>query len=209
MCCLPWPLRLPTTPCSLTEPRLIQLLEWSESESVSLRLKSNERCSFIRGAAKKGVHSTTKHVVGGFGPKIVSKTVENVTEYFWKFQEEYELIAYRGNGSSPSDIISLLQRSRQTTVLTANNKTPRPEVMVRDPIDMNISRFLYFLRNRDQSVDPVFSIDSHTPRRGSDVGHLLKFFCKLNSWCERIGMYFSGDVFPMEKDDVLDLSSIR
>ncbi len=200
----------------LTEEQIIQLNEWSKSRSVSLRLNSTERCTFIR-ETKRDVDSATKHVVEGFGAKIVSKSVTTITEYFWKFQVEYELIAYRGTGSSPSDIISIYKRSRQTNVMTTTDQTPRPEVVIQNPIDLNISHFLHLLEvnsnSNSNSISSKFTVDRessscHTPRRNSDVDKLLDFFRDFYQWCWNIRTYFYTRVFTMEKDHGLDLSVI-
>jgi hypothetical protein len=197
----------------VNERQIGELLEWSSSKSVTLRLNSTERCSFVR-ETKRDVDSATKHVVEGFGAKIVSKTVTTITEYFWKFRVDYELVAYRGTGSSHSeDVISILKRSRETTVMTTTENAPRSEVVVRDPLDLNISHFLHLLRNNNSSITADFSVNRnlsscHTPRRNSEVDKLLDFYRELHGWCGSLRTYFSNCVFTMEREHGLDLTAI-
>lgn len=198
----------------MSESQLREFVKWSESRSVSLRFKSTEKCSFLR-ETKRDVDSATKHVVEGFGTKIVSKTVTTITEYFWNFEVEYELVGYRGTGSDNSDILSILKKSRHTTVMTTTDRSPRPEIVVQPFIELNISHFLHLLSisNENNFIYSNFSINRdlsscHTPRRNNDVDKLLDFFRDLFSWCGSLRMYFSNSIFTMEKDHGLDLSSI-
>ena len=64
---------------------------------MSLRLKSEETCKFLRKAVREQ-ESDTKHVTNStlFG-KSESYTVTKITEWFWQFDVRYELIAYMGN----------------------------------------------------------------------------------------------------------------
>jgi hypothetical protein len=197
----------------LTLSQLTQLKEWNSRSvgvSLSLRLKSTESCSFIR-ETKRDVDSATKHVTEGLGSKIVSKSVTTITEYYWKFQVEYELIAYRGT------ILSIFQKSRQTTIMITTNQIPRPEIVIRDPIDMNITYFFALFQFQSQTESqpyPDFKINRrssicYTPRRNSDVQELLSFFHNLFSWCGEVQSYFLNTIFSIEKDQRLDLSSIN
>jgi hypothetical protein len=199
-----------------TESQIGELVEWSSSKAVTLRWNSTERCSFVR-EAKRDVDSATKRVVEGFGAKLMSKTVTTITEYFWKFRVDYELVAYRGTDSTSEDVISILKRSRETTVMTTTDHPPRSEVLVRDPLDLNISHFLHLLRLEGNSSSSVIQTDfsvnrnlpsCHTPRRNSDVDKLLDFYRDLFGWCGSLRTYFSNSVFTMEREHGLDLTAI-
>ena len=197
----------------INESQLREFVIWCESRSVSLRLKSTEKCSFLR-ETKRDVDSATKHVVEGFGAKIVSKTVTTITEYFWKFEVEYELVGFRGTGNESSDILSIFKKSRRTEVMTTTDQSPRPEIVVKPSIDLNISHFLHLLSiDENTNIHPNFSINRnspfcHTPRRNNEVDKLLDFFRDLYSWCGSLRTYFSNSIFTMEKDHGLDLPSI-
>ena len=72
-----------------------QVLGWASNRNVTLRFKSEERCTFDR-EVKREVVSSTSHVADyGIG-KIVDKVVTTVTEYFWQFEVTYELSAFAG-----------------------------------------------------------------------------------------------------------------
>jgi hypothetical protein len=141
----------------LSDSHLIDLLEWSSSSSraVTLRFQSTERCSFVR-ESRRDVDSATKHVTTFFESTIASKTVTTITEYFWKFQLDYELLAFRGThpSSLPENAVSMMRRSRETTVVTTTASAPRPGVVVRDPLDLNLSPFLGLLRLDGSSIEP-------------------------------------------------------
>lgn len=72
---------------------------WSKERSVTLRMKGEEHCVFDREKERK-IESPELVVEtkGVFGKGSVSeKVVTTVTDYFWKFDSQFELSAYKGN----------------------------------------------------------------------------------------------------------------
>ncbi len=86
---------------------LRQIKEWSRERSVTLRLKAEEKCVFDR-EEKREEEAATKHVRDYGVGKIVDKVVTTITEWFWKFTVDYELLVYVGN--EPSDCVVLQGR---------------------------------------------------------------------------------------------------
>lgn len=82
------------------EKHLQTMKQWAQNRSVTLRLKSEERCVFDRETTRK-VESSSQYVTeykGPFGSSSkTEKVVTTVTEYFWKFDVDYELFAFQGN----------------------------------------------------------------------------------------------------------------
>jgi hypothetical protein len=86
----------------------------------------------------------------------------------------------------------------QVEIATTTDKSPRPEVRVVDPIDVNITWLL-----RDAAA---FKIDRaakscRTPRRNSDVEAALSSFEALHGWCARVASYFQSSVFSAQALD--------
>jgi hypothetical protein len=84
----------------VNEKHLKQMKEWSQNLSVTLRLKSEEKCSFVKEATRK-VDSKTQFVTeykssSGATSSVTDKVVTVITEYFWNFEVEYELFAFQG-----------------------------------------------------------------------------------------------------------------
>jgi hypothetical protein len=84
----------------VNDKSLQQLKHWAETRSVTLRLKSEESCVFVREATRK-VESSTQYVTeykssSGSTSSKTEKVVTTITEYFWKFSVEYELFAFQG-----------------------------------------------------------------------------------------------------------------
>lgn len=91
------------------EQRLQQLVEAARDRSVTLRLKSEETCKFLR-TTVRDVESATSHQTtwsGGYTRKDV--VVTKVTEHFWKFDVKYELLAFKGAGTA-TDLSVVLQK---------------------------------------------------------------------------------------------------
>eukprot|EP00435_Cladocopium_sp_Y103_P058127 s152_g20.t1 len=76
---------------------LAQARQWAQSSQVSLRFRSQEKCTFLREETRR-VEDPTKVVsevsVGGLSMGVTSKTVTKVTEFFWKF-EVSDLTSFR------------------------------------------------------------------------------------------------------------------
>jgi hypothetical protein len=122
--------------------------------------------------------SKTKHVTewsGGF--TRTDKTVTTIEEWISTFTVEYKLVGYCG--ADPDKRVVLQGR---TGSVTTTDKSPRPEVRVVDPIEVNITWLL-----RDAAA---FKIDRNvkscrTPRRNNDVETALNAFESLHTWCAR------------------------
>eukprot|EP00005_Dracoamoeba_jomungandri_P006054 CAMPEP_0174261706 /NCGR_PEP_ID=MMETSP0439-20130205/11890_1 /TAXON_ID=0 /ORGANISM="Stereomyxa ramosa, Strain Chinc5" /LENGTH=167 /DNA_ID=CAMNT_0015346239 /DNA_START=36 /DNA_END=536 /DNA_ORIENTATION=+ len=82
----------------LSADDLETLVEWSSSRSVTLCLTAEERCKFDH-KDTYDVESKTKLVTEkkswtGSTKTKTRKMVTTVTDYYWKFDSEYELFAY-------------------------------------------------------------------------------------------------------------------
>src|SRR5262249_413875 len=133
-----------------------RLAEWAKTRSVSLRLSAQEDCRFLREETRKV--ESPEHVTEGrgtFGKTTPSqKRLGTVTEYFWKFDFGYEVVAYQGN--APENAVALLTRSGSVEIKTAAKQTPRPTTVVRPPIDVDVSWLFAHLDDRGR---PRFAID--------------------------------------------------
>ena len=74
---------------------------------MTLRFKAEERCEFDR-ETKREQESDTKYVreySGGFGGgKTTDKVVTTVTEWFWRFEVEYEMFAFVGSSEDEGKV---------------------------------------------------------------------------------------------------------
>lgn len=102
----------------LTSKKLDKLAEWGSSRSVTLRLKAEETCTFLREVTReeesKQVHVTK--IMGGLTAK--SKVITKITEWFWNFEVKYELFFFRGNDLKKT--ITLRSRTGRTELKTTS-----------------------------------------------------------------------------------------
>jgi hypothetical protein len=167
-------------------------------------LQSEERCKFIKKIVREE-DSKTKHVTEwSDGDKRTYKTVTTIEEWIWKFDVEYKLIGFCG--ADPDKRVVLQGRTGTVEIITTTDKSPRPEVRVVDPIEVNITWLL-----RDAAA---FKIDRsakscRTPRRNDEVESALNAFEALHSWCARVASYFQSSVFSAQALDKLDMGSIN
>jgi len=190
---------------------LQQLKQWSASRTITLRLKAEERCTFDR-EITKDVESATKHVteVRGFGGKlnITDKEITKVTEYFWKFDFSWTLLAYQGN--EPTEHVVLRQRSGTYEIVTKVKTEPRPKSTVEPNRDVNIS---WLLTKLTDAFALGFSIDRtskkcRTPRRNPDVEAALTHFRNFYRWFGQVDAYFKA-LFSVQSNHGLDLNKVN
>ena len=189
---------------------LRELKEWASDQNVTLRFKATESCTFDR-ETKRDVEADTKYVREGFGAKITDKVVTTVTEYFWKFECEYELFAFAGSDADVDKVV-LQGRTCIYEAMTTSKETPRPGMVIRDPIDVNIT---FALHQIDKNNQFSFAIDRtadscKTPRRNANVERAISFFEQFESFAVNVGRhYFSRNIFQFQTDHGLDLKAIN
>jgi hypothetical protein len=136
------------------------------------------------------------------GDKRTYKTVTTIEEWIWTFTVEYKLVGYCG--ADPDKRVVLQGRTGSVEIITTTDKSPRPEIRVVDPIEVNIT---WLLRE-------TFKIDRNakscrTPRRNNDVEAALNAFESLHSWCARVASYFQSSGFSAQALDKLDMGAIN
>jgi len=195
----------------LNAKQLAQLKDWSKTRSVTLRLKAEEKCKFLRKVVRE-VQSDTKSVSNStvFG-KSEHYTVTKVTEYFWQFDANYQLVAFQGTDSDKA--VVLQQRAGGIELKTSVETTPKPATVVRPSIDVNITWLLQNLEESTANFRGKFHIDRlakscHTPRRNEPIDGAFRFFTSFYSWAQSVSNYFNSTWIPVQADHGLDLSAI-
>eukprot|EP00961_Rhodomonas_salina_P282119 3812222-Rhodomonas_salina.1 len=90
----------------LTEKDLGTLVEWNKSTTVSLRFAAEEKCTFVKETKREQESATRTETTGHVGSISFgssSKTVTTITEYEWKYEGNYKIIAFRGVGADAAD----------------------------------------------------------------------------------------------------------
>ncbi|CAJ1401548.1 unnamed protein product [Effrenium voratum] len=184
----------------LDPPKLKQIHTWAQKSAVSLRFRSKESCNFLREETRE-VEDPTKRVneisVGGMNIGLTSKTVNKVTEYFWRFEFSWELEALRGVGAEQADRLVVQSRSSSCELKTGSKVTPHPEV--KSPAqteEVNISFLLRHISDLSDVPVPNFSVERtaktcRTPRRNAEVEDMEKYLKKLGLWGTHIETYLT------------------
>mmetsp|Transcript_37829 Transcript_37829/g.100542 ORF Transcript_37829/g.100542 Transcript_37829/m.100542 type:complete len:938 (+) Transcript_37829:111-2924(+) len=195
----------------LTEEQLKALVAWSQSRSVSLRLKAEEKCSFVKEVTRdvdSGSRVETKGGLGGLGVSLTTKVVTKITEYIWRFEGQYEIVAVRGVGSSAEDVQVIKSRKYAQELVSATKHNPRSESNVYPSSDVNIT---WLVRLLDAKHAVQFSIDREdskcrTPRRNAQMDGVLEGVSMLISWCWSAEQFFTNSLFPVWRDHGLNVS---
>lgn len=197
----------------LTPQKLAQLREWARVRSVTLRFTAQEDCKFLREEVRKveSAHEIVTEKTGFLGGKTTKteKVVTTITEYFWRFDFNYELAAYPGN--APEQGLVIVARKGSVEIKTAAKTTPRPASVVRPPLVADIS---WLLHQADKDGRVAFTIDRtakkcHTPRRNPQIDEALRALDELHGWCVRVFSYFVGDLFTAQQEHGLNLAAIN
>ena len=193
-------------------PKTLKTLkEWAERQSVTLRLKAEEKCTFDR-ETKREVESSTKHVRDYGVGSITDKVITTITEYFWNFEWYYELYAFAGTDEEGK--VVLQSRRGKLEIMTTVKESPRPEMKIRDAIDMNVT----WLLQRCMEGKIQFKINREskgckTPRRNGEVEEAFEYFERMEGWCRRVHDYIRNEIFGLEakheKVERLSLGSIN
>lgn len=197
----------------LSSEGLAQLIGWAKTHAVTLRFQARESCLFLREETRQvesiHQHVTEKRPFWGGTETTTEKIVTTVKEYFWSFEFSYELIAFQGNQADQG--LTLHARSGRIELKTGAKTTPRPEKVLRSPLDVQIT---WLLGQVDAQHRASFSIDRtapscHTPRRNTPMDAALLALGELSSWCSRVHGYFLHELFTAQQEHGLDLSAIH
>lgn len=180
--------------------QLTQMCDWGKASAVSLRFRADESCTFLR-EETRDVEDPTKKVVegrlGGLTANFSSKTVTTVTEYFWNFEVSYELMAVRGVGEKPDDIISIQKRTGQVELKTTTKQSPHPAKTVPAKLcEVNVTWMIKLLNMESGHAVPKFYIDRshkdcHTPRRNREMIQGNSFMGDLSHWITEVTKYMT------------------
>ncbi len=192
---------------------LLVLKEWSEERAVTLRFKAEERCELDR-ETKREQESDTKYVreysgAFGGGGKTTDKVVTTITEWFWRYEVEYEVYAFAGASEQEGKVV-LQGRKGKYEIMTTSKEAPRPKVTIRDAMDVNISPLQRQLDAKGTEVHFAINREAkecRTPRRNPEVEDLVRFFEEVEDWGERVHRYFVSEIFLIQGGHGLDVDS--
>ena len=142
--------------------QLAQLKAWADAgNAVTLRFRTEERCAFLR-AETREQEAPTKTVLtssGGTGTPhntVTASVVTTVKEFLWRLDHAWELLALRGVGGAPADVLRLAGRKGCHTMRTSSEQPPHPEL--RCPAaqeDLDVSWLLQQLPAPDDAPSPT------------------------------------------------------
>ena len=202
----------------LTMQHVQKLQEWSKDKVVSFQFNAEEACSYLREETREE-EDPTRHVEevsvrGALQAAFTTKVVTKITQYFWKFEAKYELVAMRGVGETADDRLCLMTRTGQAELITSAKQSPRPEV--KKPaakLQVNVSWLFRNLKN-DKAV-PGFTVDRlakhcKTPRRNGDVQEAYNHCERVAVFANQVSTYLSG-LFQVQTaaKKSLDLAALR
>ena len=148
-----------------------KVISWAANRSVSLQLRASETCSFARQAQRDVVPAKSKESRGclsGMEAAWSSKILTTVTEYVWKFDANYDILAVCGVGREPADQIMVCTRSCSQEIISSIQTNPRSAATTYPNSDVDISWLLRRVNPETLRSNFRISRDSErcrTPRR--------------------------------------------
>ncbi|CAM9214091.1 unnamed protein product [Chrysoparadoxa australica] len=197
---------------------LDQVKVWEASgASVTLRFSSEQRCKFMKTAKRRestttGSSTTVAHsstwLSGRSSTDVTRTSFVEIEEWFWLLEHSYSITAYPGNRLS--EAAELVARDTSVELVTRTKASPKSEVNVFQPIDLEITPLVKLLGPENEGV---FSIDRAsascwTPRRNTQVDALYVFMSRFLGWSTSVKNYFTNSVFPVQPPHALNLSSM-
>src|SRR3990167_362268 len=197
----------------INEENLKKIQEWVKSnKTVTIRFSGDEKCSFLR--EKKRVEEPSTVYQSEYSTSIVkvlvkraSKIFTTLTDYYWRYDVNYELSVYPAN-QTESKIVLKANKSRYELVTSANSP-PREKASQFDPVEVNIT-WLVALLNEKQQFDFHINRDKkscRTPRRNKEILSFFENATKLYQWFEKFNAFFY-DIFSIQASYDLDMKSI-
>jgi hypothetical protein len=198
----------------LSADQLCTIKAWANDRTVSLRFRSEEACTLVRIAERKEdskVEQVTN--VSFMGGSISTKTVHTIKEWFWKYECSWELLAVRGVGATPDDMLRLNGRKGNVTITTLTEHSPEPHACAPALlVDVDMTFVLTNLTMADQGpAVPCFKIDrsaASTPRRNKQVDEALEHKSKLMSWAKQVESYLKQLARKQPESSRLNLSTL-
>lgn len=95
----------------LTQESLAKIKQWSLDRSVTLRLKAEHKCEFVKEVSRKvespKYHAEVKTIFGK--QEVTEKVVTTVIDYYWKFDADWELFLFKGNNPNEKVVVVFIQ----------------------------------------------------------------------------------------------------
>ncbi|CAE7683490.1 TRPT1 [Symbiodinium sp. CCMP2592] len=201
----------------LTLQHVQKLQDWSKDKVVSLQFRAEEACRYLREETREE-EDPTRHVEevsvrGALQAAFTSKVVTKITEYFWKFEVKYELVAIRGVGETADDRLCLMTRAGQAELITSTKQSPRPEVK-KPAANWQVNVNWLFRNLKSDKAVPNFTVDRlakhcKTPRRNEDVQQAYSHCERVAVFAKQVSSYLSG-LFHIQAaaKKVLDLAAL-
>mmetsp|Transcript_56950 Transcript_56950/g.135772 ORF Transcript_56950/g.135772 Transcript_56950/m.135772 type:complete len:964 (-) Transcript_56950:119-3010(-) len=202
----------------LTMEHVQKLQDWSKEKVVSFQFIAEEACSYLREETREE-EDPTRHVEevsvrGALQAAFTSKVVTKITEYFWKFEAKYELLAIKGVGETADDRLCLMTRTGQAELITSAKQSPRPEVK-KPAVKLQVNANWLFQNLKNDKVVPGFTVnrlakDCKTPRRNEDVQQAYHHCERVAVFAKQVSSYLSG-LFQIQTaaKKSLDLAALR
>jgi hypothetical protein len=196
----------------LTAEGLAQLAAWARTQSVTLRLRAQEACTFAREETRE-VESGQRQVVEKRSMWGTTETTERVVttvrEYFWHFDFTWEVVAFAGPSAEQG--VVLQSHTGRVEIKTGAKSPPRPERVIRPHLDANVTLLLGLVDGQQRAS---FAVDRaspacRTPRRNPQVETALWVFRELASWCARVHAYVTSELFTAQPDHGRDLNALN
>jgi len=156
----------------LRATQLDQLKSWASTvDAVSLRFRSEEKCTFLRTETREeaapAMTVVTSKDANAQESTVTASVVTTVKKYWWQLEHSWELLALRGTGSAPADVLRVGGRKGLHEVCTSSEHPP--QAGVRSPanqLDWDISWLLQQLVPRDSDAASL----GRSPEAGNEAG---------------------------------------
>ncbi|KAI8896915.1 hypothetical protein BC833DRAFT_595635 [Globomyces pollinis-pini] len=191
---------------------IIQKVFDDRNPNAILSFEIQESCQYVNMEVKterspeKSVRFQTVTIEDVEENTITSYVESKVETYVWNFKRNISLVLICNSQRE-----TITHYEVETKLYTTKNETPKPKVLVQDPIQLHIE-WIFINYNFQQSL-AIFSINRNhincfTPRRNEDVTKAYEFFQELFDWFKNIKSYIYKSMLIDSKKDKLDLSQI-
>ena len=180
-----------------------------KTKSTTLRFQAAESCEFVREITLQvpmdrtiETVETTETETAGNSPangagvaatttkSTISRVVNNIKEYHWKVDVQWELYVYSGTNVENTKAVLQNRSSQMHVVIQSNPNPPVPTSnQVHEPLDVSLTWLMQQINN--EALTAQFKIDTDhsdtkTPSRNPQITDSLEFLKNLSQWTKRV-----------------------
>eukprot|EP01060_Flectonema_neradi_P011467 TRINITY_DN18541_c0_g1_i1.p1 TRINITY_DN18541_c0_g1~~TRINITY_DN18541_c0_g1_i1.p1 ORF type:complete len:882 (+),score=205.14 TRINITY_DN18541_c0_g1_i1:39-2684(+) len=170
-----------------------KLKQWhADHKTVTIRFEFRRKCDFLRKATRE-VADDVKHVTTTTTSQTpveststrTETTITKVTEWFWKYSVDYEMIAYADTNIDEKVVLNKCTPPLSLELKTLTDSSPYPSNATSGPFEVSINWLLL----SDHKINRSHEL-CRTPSNNPEVKEAIGFVENISCWGSKVAQTF-------------------